>query len=140
MQPVRTQAVFQNGRIVLLARLEKYAGTTISAAQQADIDTITIEVYDSKDRKRNLVTSVEPDVSDVMFNATRTDSGWTLDSAQRPDPVSQLYGYNFRYVVPNGFFPLGDRDYFVEVKWTYGDAAYDSQQWIVPVFALRGMS
>lgn len=137
MKDVKCEAIYEGGRIVLLARLELDDAT---AAQQADIDSISIKCFDMKDRV-NVLVSTTPAVADVIEDTLAVTNGWTIDSAQNPDPISQLYGWNFRYVTPANFFPLGDRTYYVEVEVIAepggDDAAHDYQRWCIDTLNLQ---
>jgi hypothetical protein len=134
----KTQAVYEGGRIVLLARIEK---SNAAAATQSDVYSINLKCYDIED-PANAIVSVDLTIGDVIFNTLQTGNGWTLDSATNPDPVSGLSGWNFKYVTTNAFFPRGNRKYAVEAELVSvavpqdDDAPKDYQSWEVPTLNL----
>ncbi len=134
--PCKTQMIYEGGRLVLLARIEK---DTAALALQADIFSINIKVF-NKDDPANYVVSVDPSVASVITDATAVTNGWKMDSATSPDPISELYGWNFRYVTPVTFLPQGGREYWIEAEIIAapgGDsAARDHQRWEVPTINL----
>lgn len=134
----KTQAVYEGGRIVLLARIEK---DDAAAVEQTDVYSINLKCYDTED-PGNPVVSVDLDITEVIYNTLQTGNGWTLDSAANPDPISGLSGWNFRYVCGNSFFPRGNRKYAVEAELVAvaipqdADAPKDYQSWEVPTLNL----
>lgn len=135
--PIRTQAVYEGGRLVLLARLEVDDAT---AAQIADIYSISIKVYNKAD-PANVVVSVAPVVADTIYDTLQTGNGWTIDSAANPDPISGLSGWNFKYVTPNTFYPQGNQEYVAEAEVVAqpggSSAALDHQTWETPTINLN---
>lgn len=112
MKTVVLPPIFEGGQVVLLARLEDDDAT---ALQQADISAITIKVYDKNDPANAILTDTLT-VADVIYDTLQTGNGWMLDSAANPDPISGLYGWNFRYKTPTTYFPQGNRTYTVEAE------------------------
>lgn len=112
MKIIELPPVYEGGQVVLLARLEDDDAT---ALQQADISAITIKVYDEGDPANAILTDTLS-VPAVIYDTLQTGNGWTLDSAANPDPISGLYGWNFKHKTLTTYFPQGDRTYRVEAE------------------------
>lgn len=99
--------VFEDSGVSLMARIQ---GNDAANVQQADITSIKRSVYDGE-------TIIGLDVTltlvDVVFDTLQTDARWTFDST----------GYNFKDDVVATVFPVGDKVYRVEYKFTPASGA-----------------
>jgi hypothetical protein len=69
---------------------------------QADISTITYEVWESVDSGgTQIITSQSLTVSTVIYDTLQTDARWAVDDT----------GYNFRFDAPAASFPAGNKTY-----------------------------
>ncbi len=107
----------EDGGATLYGRVTARDGTGTSVTgegkclKQADLSTITFAVYDLSDSTHTAVATGSLPITDVIFDTLKTVSD---DPAWRGDST----GFNFRYDAPATWFPNGNRQYQVEVKFT----------------------
>lgn len=95
---------WEDADLVLMARIK---GADAQNILQATISSISLKVFDLADGEQ-VGATLALTVSSVIFDALQTDSRWTEDAT----------GYNFRYTLDGDYFPVGDRDYRIEVVFT----------------------
>jgi len=91
---------YEDGAVVLMARVQNSSGTNIA---QAGVTGITYSVFD-KSTGATVLASTSLTVSSVIFDALQTPSIWTADST----------GYNFRHDPAKTTLPNGGRVYRFE--------------------------
>ena len=100
---LRTATIFEDSGVTLMARVNIEDAT---AAQQADITSISVVVTDLSDESVALA-STSLTVANVVFDTLQTDARWGADTT----------GYNFRYTVAASVL-TDPVEYIVEFKWT----------------------
>lgn len=115
MMPVYKSTGIEDTAATFMARIYASDG---AAAQQADVSSITYDVFDTYDGTQ-IADDVSLTVSAVVFDTLQTGGPWTLDST----------GYNFKTTLAGTRFPTGGRTYRVEFKFTMSDAAVTHAVW-----------
>jgi hypothetical protein len=95
---------WEDADLVIMARIR---GADAVNIVQATISSISLKVFDLSDGEQ-VGSTAALTVSSVVFDTLQTDARWTRDGT----------GYNFRTTVGGAYFPVGDRDYRVEVVFT----------------------
>lgn len=103
--------IFEETTPTFLARLMRDASGVETAVVQADVSTITYQVW----LEGTLVNSGSLTVSDVVYNTLQTGSIWTQDTT----------GFNFKHKLSDTNFVSGNKTYTVihHVTLTGGDKA-----------------
>lgn len=79
--------------------------------QQANISSISCNVYDVTDSDTEVTPAPSITVSDVIFDTVQTDgAAWSLDD--------NALGYNFKATLAPTYFPTGGHVYRVEFYFT----------------------
>jgi hypothetical protein len=100
----RASSVFEDSGFHLMARITIHDA---SNAQQADISSISLQVWDI-DRDFQVGATENLTVANVVFDTLQTDARWTADST----------GYNFRYTGTAAQVSKGGSTYRYEFKIT----------------------
>lgn len=124
VEPYVTQRVWEDTGLVLMARVMTVANV---AAQQADISSIALKVYDSADRTTTIATAT-PVVADTIYDTLQTGGPWSKDST----------GYNFRYLTTASQLPAGNKTYRFEFMVTPASGAPMAIVYEVPTADLWG--
>lgn len=104
---------WENGGLILMARVVGWAGAAIV---QADITSIQCTVTDTSEDGDGETYDAALTVSGVVFDTLQTPDVWTADAT----------GYNFRHTLPASALPSGGRVVRVEYRFVpaAGEAFY----------------
>lgn len=124
---IQQATAFEDGGIVLMARVLGWSGTAIN---QASVTSIALKVFEYATEREAIantngteITGVGGSltVSDVVYDALQTAAPWTKDST----------GYNVRYDAPATCLPNGGKWYRFEFKVTPASGAAYWLVWVV---------
>ena len=99
--------IWEDASCTVFARIR---GNTGAYVTQASLTSIACKVFDL-DNANTQVSAPTVTISSAVFDTLQTSSNdvrWTIDTT----------GFNFRFTVPASAFPLGERNYRVEVVFT----------------------
>lgn len=106
MTSIKQVTIFEDSGVVLMAYLLGQDDGT--AIKQADVSTITYEVWDITSTPSRTTSETSLTVSSVIFDTLQTDARWKEGGV----------GYNFGWTAPATLFPDGSKTYRVEIKFT----------------------
>lgn len=95
--------IWEDSGCQIMARI---VGNDAANIVQADITSITLDVYDQSSDTQT-VTDEALTVASVVFDTLQTDARWTVDAT----------GYNFRHTAEAAKFPTGGSRYRLEYNF-----------------------
>lgn len=105
-----TFADWEDSGATLMARVKLESGYML----QEDIDSISVKCT-VEGTPATETGDTTPAVDSVVYDSLQRNWPWQADQV----------GYNFRYAAPPSFFPEGDVDYLIEIKFSRSEDSGD---------------